>query len=76
MSLQPGRGAVGPARAAPIHRMATHTKPLDRFVLPRRGPIRQRKSGARPHAQGTSRRRTRGEQRRAAITEQRESWLS
>jgi len=53
--------------------MAARVKPLDRFVIPRRGPIRQRKSGAGPHAQGTRRRRTRGEQRRAAITEQRES---
>jgi hypothetical protein len=56
--------------------MATYAKPLDQFVIPRRGPIRQRKSGAGPHAQGARRRRTRGEQRRAAITEQRESWRS
>jgi len=54
--------------------MVNRVKPLARFVIPRRGPIRQRKSGAGPHAQGTRRRRTRGEQRRAAITEQRETW--
>jgi hypothetical protein len=56
--------------------MATRVKPLDRFVIPRRGPIRQRRSGAGPHAQGSRRRRTRGEKRRAAITEQHEPLVS
>jgi len=52
--------------------MATSAKALARLVIPRRGPIRQRKSGAGPHAQGIRRLRTRSAQRRAVIDEQRE----
>lgn len=54
--------------------MSREPKPLDRLVIPRRGPFRQRKSGAGPHAQGIRRRRTRAAQRLAAIDEQRE-WV-
>jgi|GEM_PF-2542743 len=62
--------------AAHILGMAAQPKPHDRLVVPRRGPIRHPKSGAGPHAQGTGRRRTRGDQRRATITEQRDPWGS
>ncbi len=71
--IRPARArADARSRAAHIQHMVNRVEPLDRFVIPRRGPIRERKSGAGPHAQGIRRRRTRGQQRRAAITEQHE----
>lgn len=51
--------------------MTRTLNPLERLVIPRRGPIRQRKSGAGPHARGARRQRTRGAQQMAAIDEQR-----
>lgn len=50
--------------------MATKPKPLDKFVVGRRGPIRMRKSGAGLHDSRPNRERSKGDARRAAIQSQ------
>lgn len=53
-------------------RGGTCDEPRPELVIPPRGPRTQRASGAGKHAQGTPRRRTRGQNRRAVIREERE----
>ncbi len=58
-------------RAAHISGMKTKQKSgkayLATLVIPARGPVRMRKSGAGPHASAPNRQRTRTDARRAAL---------